>query len=91
MICNEEIDPQALDVETEIIKFRQPISVTAQVSKITNAVSVSLVFNTAMQVTCGRCLGEFEIELKKKSIFGLLQGWKIDTQSLKDELREIDG
>jgi predicted DNA-binding antitoxin AbrB/MazE fold protein len=32
-----------------------------------------------------------EIELKKKSIFGLLQGWKIDTQSLKDELREIDG
>jgi predicted DNA-binding antitoxin AbrB/MazE fold protein len=32
-----------------------------------------------------------EIELKKKSIFGLLKGWKIDTQSLKDELREIDG
>ena len=34
---------------------------------------------------------EVEIELKIKSIFGLLQGWKIDTQSLKDELREIDG
>jgi predicted DNA-binding antitoxin AbrB/MazE fold protein len=34
---------------------------------------------------------EVEIELKKKSIFGLLKGWKIDTQSLKDELREIDG
>ncbi len=34
---------------------------------------------------------EVEIELKKKSIFGLLRGWKIDTQSLKDELREIDG
>jgi len=34
---------------------------------------------------------EVEIELKKRSIFGLLQGWKIDTQSLKDELREIDG
>jgi predicted DNA-binding antitoxin AbrB/MazE fold protein len=33
---------------------------------------------------------EVEIELKKKSIFGLLQGWKIDTQSLKDKLREID-
>ena len=33
---------------------------------------------------------EVEIELKKKSIFGLLQGWKIDTQSLKDELRVID-
>jgi predicted DNA-binding antitoxin AbrB/MazE fold protein len=34
---------------------------------------------------------EVEIELKKKSIFGLLKGWKIDTQSLKDELRKIDG
>ena len=34
---------------------------------------------------------EVEIELTKKSIFGLLKGWKIDTQSLKDELREIDG
>ncbi len=34
---------------------------------------------------------EVEIELKKKSIFGLLKGWKVDTQSLKDELREIDG
>jgi predicted DNA-binding antitoxin AbrB/MazE fold protein len=28
-----------------------------------------------------------EIELKKWSIFGLLNGWKIDTQSLKDELK----
>ena len=34
---------------------------------------------------------EVEIELKKKSIFGLLKGWKVDTQSLKDELKEIDG
>jgi predicted DNA-binding antitoxin AbrB/MazE fold protein len=34
---------------------------------------------------------EVEIELKKKGIFGLLRGWNIDTQSLKDELREING
>lgn len=34
---------------------------------------------------------EVEIELKKKIIFGLLKGWKIDAQSLKDERREIDG
>jgi len=32
-----------------------------------------------------------EIELKKRGIFGLLKGWKIDSQSLKDELREING
>jgi predicted DNA-binding antitoxin AbrB/MazE fold protein len=32
---------------------------------------------------------EVEIELKKKGIFGLLKGWKIDSQSLKDE--QING
>ena len=34
---------------------------------------------------------EVDIELKDKSFFGLLKGWKIDSQSLKDELREING
>ncbi len=34
---------------------------------------------------------EVDIELKGKSLFGLLKGWKIDSQSIKDELREIDG
>jgi predicted DNA-binding antitoxin AbrB/MazE fold protein len=34
---------------------------------------------------------EIEIELKKRSLFGLLSKWKIDSQSLKDELREIKG
>jgi len=29
-----------------------------------------------------------DIELTKKSLFGLLKGWKIDTQSLKDEQRK---
>ncbi len=34
---------------------------------------------------------EVDIELKRKSLFGLLKGWKVDSQSLKDELREING
>jgi len=29
-----------------------------------------------------------DIELKKRSLFGLLKGWKIDTQLLKDEQRK---
>jgi predicted DNA-binding antitoxin AbrB/MazE fold protein len=33
---------------------------------------------------------EVDIEIKSKSIFGMLKGWKVDSQSLKDELREID-
>jgi predicted DNA-binding antitoxin AbrB/MazE fold protein len=34
---------------------------------------------------------EVDIELKKRSLFGLLRTSKIDTQSLKDGLREING
>lgn len=34
---------------------------------------------------------EVDIELKRRSLFGLLKGWKVDSQSLKDELREING
>lgn len=34
---------------------------------------------------------EVDIELKRRSIFGLLKGWKVDSQSQKDELREING
>ena len=34
---------------------------------------------------------EVDIELKKRSLFGLLRKWKIDSQSLKDELRETNG
>lgn len=34
---------------------------------------------------------EMDIELKEKGLFGLLKGWKIDSQSLKEELREING
>jgi predicted DNA-binding antitoxin AbrB/MazE fold protein len=34
---------------------------------------------------------EVDIELKERGIFGLLKGWRIDSQSLKDELREING
>ena len=34
---------------------------------------------------------EVDIELKKRSPFGLLKKWKIDAQSLKDEMRETNG
>lgn len=54
------------------------------------------VFGVECDPSLGTRLGtstgeEVEIELKKKSIFGLLKGWKTDAQSRKDERREIDG
>ena len=34
---------------------------------------------------------EVDIEIRSRGIFGLLKDWKLDSQSLKDELRETDG
>jgi len=86
--CNEEIDPQTLDIQTEVIKFRRPINVTAQVSKVTNAVSVSLALNTAMQAICSRCLGEFEIELKKNLKLNFTVNQTSPVIDLDPEIRE---
>lgn len=34
---------------------------------------------------------EVEIVAKKKGIFGLMKGWNVDSQVLKNELKEING
>ena len=64
-----EFTPQALDLETEIIKFRGPIKVRAEVSRIFNVVTARLSLNAQMQVSCSRCLEEFESDFKKNSEF----------------------
>lgn len=62
----EEIDPSKLDLETELIRFRSPLSVSAQIHRITNAVTVKLNFKASMYSSCSRCLEEFDINLKKE-------------------------
>jgi hypothetical protein len=32
-----------------------------------------------------------DIMIKNKSLFGLSRGWKIDSQTFKDELRDTNG
>ena len=34
---------------------------------------------------------EVEIEVKKRGMFGILKDWKVDSQRLKEELRNIHG
>ena len=61
----EEFNPQELELETEIIKFRGPVRTEAQVSKIAYAVTVDLTLNYSAYAICSRCLNEFEIDLKR--------------------------
>lgn len=65
LTLKEEVIPSELDLETEIIKFRDPIKVKADISKITNAVTANLDIFALMNTSCSRCLNEFEIEFKK--------------------------
>ncbi len=61
----EEVAASTLDLETEIVKFRRPIKIRADITGITNAVSADVFLKYSIYVTCGRCLSEFELDLKK--------------------------
>jgi len=65
LILKEQVNPSALDLETDIVKFSEPIKIRAEVSKITNAVTVALTLNGSIRLSCSRCLREFEVDLKK--------------------------
>jgi uncharacterized protein len=65
IVLDEEISPEGLDLETEIVKFNGPIKIRAEVSRITNAVTVSLSLNGSSRLICSRCLNDFEISLNK--------------------------
>jgi uncharacterized protein len=61
----EEFSPQILDLEIEPIKFHTPVKAKADISKITNVITVHLSLDGRMYSHCSRCLEEFDIELKK--------------------------
>jgi len=62
----EDIPAPELDLETEIIKFRELIRIKADVSRITNAVSAHLAINTILYTSCSRCLEQIKIDLNKE-------------------------
>jgi len=66
LIFEEKLDPLALDLETEIVKFSGPIKIKAEVSKITNAVTVDINFSALINTICSRCLCQFANDLRKR-------------------------
>lgn len=61
----EDLDPQDLDIATEQIKFKEPLKVSAKAIKITNTISVDIIVCGQMNLVCGRCLVEFQRELRQ--------------------------
>ncbi len=69
IIFTEDIPPEKLDLDTEVIKFRELVQVKAEVFKITNALTVDLDINVSMHCLCGRCVEEFILPLHKHATF----------------------
>ncbi len=82
LILEEQVSPSALDLETDIVKFSGPVKIRAEVSKITNAVTVTLRLSGLMHLNCSRCLREFNIDLKKD----LRSIYQVDKSQLRIDL-----
>ncbi|MDP3732588.1 MAG: DUF177 domain-containing protein [Candidatus Omnitrophota bacterium] len=74
LILEEEVSPSSLELETDTVKFSGPIKIKAEVSRITNAVTVNLSLSGSTRLNCSRCLGEFNVALKK----GLRLNYQVD-------------
>jgi uncharacterized protein len=60
LYLEEQIDPSVLDLNTDLIKVRPPLKLSAQINRITNALTVDLNINGVISADCSRCLNEFE-------------------------------
>lgn len=62
----ETLSPARLDLNTDTVKFLKTINIKAQIFKLSDAVRAEVNLSTLIQLTCSRCLREFEIEFAKK-------------------------
>ncbi len=84
---NETCQPSALDLDKEGIKFAEPITLSAQVTKGINNISVNLKVNLPMHLNCSRCLEEFTAPKSFEIKLNLAIGDKKEID-LTDNLRE---
>ena len=69
LTIREEISASQLEIETEVVKFSGPVRLVAEVSRITNAVTIDLGIEGVIKFICARCLEEFTVPFKKKLRF----------------------
>ena len=65
LTIDEEVDPAKLDLDTDIVKIRDPIKLTAQISRITNALTADLTLDFSLYMACSCCLKEFKAGFQK--------------------------
>jgi len=84
----EGIAASELDLETEIIKFREPIRIKADVSRITNAVSAQVKISAVLYISCSLCLDETAIDFKKELNLNYPVDKNVQVIDLNPDIRE---
>ena len=78
-----------LDLDRADIKFKQPISLCAKITKGINNITVQAKIKALMYMECNRCLDQFTLPLERNINLNLLIGDKkeIDiSQNLREEI-----
>jgi uncharacterized protein len=88
IVITEDFTPEKLELNTEIIKFREPVRVRAEIAKITNAVTFDLDIEAAMYCLCSRCVEEFKLPLHKHLRFSFLVDRSDQFIDLDPDIRE---
>ncbi|MDD5252718.1 MAG: DUF177 domain-containing protein [Candidatus Omnitrophota bacterium] len=88
LLLDEEIKPEALDLETELIKFRSGLRVKAQVSRVLNALIVKLNMSAVLSAPCSRCLEEFEWQFSKDAQLSFALDSGATVVDLNPDIRE---
>jgi uncharacterized protein len=85
LTLEEEINPAVLELELALVKFRGPLKAKAEVSLITNTVTIDLALKATLVLCCSRCLEEFCLDFAKK----LALNYIVDKSSPIIDLDEV--
>ena len=64
-VIEDTVSAQGLELDSEDVRFKGPIKVTAHVSRITNAVTIGLDLEARITFVCSRCIEHFDSDFKK--------------------------
>lgn len=84
----ESVTGKKLDIDTEFVRFTGPVRIGAEVSRITNAVTVRLWVAGTMQADCSRCLEGFSVDFEKRFDLNYPVDKSIRTIDLDPDIRE---
>ncbi len=88
LALSEEFSSKDLDLDTDIIKFLNPIKAKAVVSKSYGAVKVLLTLNSLINISCGCCLREEKKDFKREIEFNYAVDKSDPMIDLDSDIRE---